>query len=266
MAIIFSVITQKGGVGKTTTVNALSSILTKKGCKVLTVDMDPQGNLSFSVGADVDNLPTIYEVLKGDCDVHKAIQKSNITDIIPSNVLLSGLELEFTGENREYLLYGELSKVAQNYDYIFIDSPPGLGFFTVNALTACDFVIIPMLPDIFSLQGLTLVYETIDYVKHTINPHIDIAGVLINRYVKRSKLHKEVYGTARMVCQRLSIPVFETVIRNSCALSEAQSLQMNISEYSKRSAGAKDFQNLVEEMKKIGILQIPSEKKEGSDL
>ena len=245
--------------GKTTTVNALSAILTQQGQKVLSVDMDPQGNLSFSVNADTDNLPTIYEVLKGECDVKDAIQKSPITDIIPANILLSGVELEFTGENREYLLYAELSKIADLYDYIFIDSPPGLGIFTVNALTACDFVIIPMLPDIFSLQGLTLVYETIDYVKHTINPNIEIAGVLINRYVKRSKLHKEVYGTAQMICQKLRIPLFNTVIRNSTALAEAQSLQMNITAYAKRSTGAKDFMSLVAELESNGIVKHPYE-------
>ena len=256
-ATIISVITQKGGVGKTTTVNALSAILTQKGAKVLAVDMDPQGNLSFSVGADTDNSPTIYDVLKGESDINETIQSKKITDIIPANVLLSGIELEFTGENREYLLYAELSKVSENYDYIIIDSPPGLGFFTVNSLTASDFVIIPMLADIFSLQGLTLVHETIDYIKHTINPHIEIAGVLINRYEKKSKLHKEVYGTANMICKRLRIPLFDTVIRNSISLAEAQSLQMNITDYAKRSAGVKDFLSLVAELEANGFVKLP---------
>ena len=182
-----------------------------------------------------------------------------MTDIIPSNILLSSVELEYTGKNREYLLYAALTQVSSFYDYILIDSPPGLGIFTVNALTACDFVIIPMMPDIFSLQGLTLVYETIDYVKHTINPNIEIAGVLINRYVKRSKLHKEVYGTAQMICQKLRIPLFNTVIRNSTALAEAQSLQMNITAYAKRSTGAKDFMSLVAERESNGIVKHPYE-------
>ena len=257
MAKIISVITQKGGVGKTTTVNALSATLTQKDYRVLAIDMDPQGNLSFSTGANTESEPTIYEVIKGEVTPISAIQRMQMTDIIPSNILLSSIELEYTGENREYLLYSVLTQVADFYDYIIIDSPPGLGILTVNALTACDFAIIPMMPDIFSLQGLTLVYETIEYVRQTINPRMEVAGVLINRYVKRSKLHKEVYGTAQMISQKLRIPLFDTVIRNSCSLAEAQSLQMDITEYAKRSTGARDFKSLVDELEKIGIVKHP---------
>lgn len=217
--------------------------------------MDPQGNLSFSTGADSDGAPTIYDVIKGDCNATDAIQRMGMTDIIPSNILLSGIELEYTGKNREYLLYSVLKEVSNFYDFIIIDSPPGLGILTVNALTACDYVIIPMMPDIFSLQGLTLIYETIDYVRKTINPNMKIAGVLINRYVKRSKLHKEVFGTAQMICEKLGIPIFATVIRNSCALAEAQSLQMDITDYAKRSTGAKDFAALAQELEVRGIAQ-----------
>lgn len=257
LAKVISVITQKGGVGKTTIVNALSATLSQRDYRVLVIDMDPQGNLSFSTGANTDNEPTIYDVIKGEISPVSAIQRMPMTDIIPSNILLSGIELEYTGENREYLLYTILSQISDFYDYILIDSPPGLGILTVNALTACDFVIIPMMPDIFSLQGLTLVYETIEYVRTTINPKIKVAGVLINRYVKRSKLHHEVFGTAQMISQKLRIPIFNTVIRNSCSLSEAQSLQMDITEYARRSTGAKDFQLLVTELEQIGIVKHP---------
>lgn len=256
---IISVITQKGGVGKTTTVNALAATFTRCNYRVLAIDLDPQGNLSFSTGAESENSPTIYEVVRGDVKLTDAIQRMSMTDIVPSNILLSGIELEYTGKNREYLLYSALKEVSGFYDFILIDSPPGLGILTVNALTACDYVIIPMMPDIFSLQGLTLVYETIEYVKKSVNPKIEIAGVLINRYVKRSKLHKEVYGTAQMICQKLSIPLFETVIRNSCSLAEAQSLQMDITDYAKRSTGAKDFKNLVLELERSGIARHPYE-------
>ena len=257
MGKIVSVITQKGGVGKTTTVNALCATLSRNDYRVLAIDMDPQGNLSFSTGADTDSKPTIYELIKGDVTVKEAIQRMSMTDIVPSNILLSGIELEYTGKNREFLLYTALKEAQPFYDYIIVDSPPGLGILTVNALTACDYVIIPMMPDIFSLQGLTLVYETIDYVKHTINPGIEIAGVLINRYVKRSKLHKEVYGTAKMICQKLHIPLLETVIRNSTALAEAQALQMDITEYARRSTGTKDFASLVTELERYGMVKHP---------
>lgn len=256
-AKIVSVITQKGGVGKTTTVNALSATLSHNGYRVLCIDMDPQGNLSFSTGANNSSMPTIYEVIKGEANAIDAIQRMSMTDIIPSNILLSGIELEYTGKNREYLLYSVLRQLTKFYDFIIIDSPPGLGILTVNALTACDYVIIPMMPDIFSLQGLTLVYETIEYVKKSVNPNIQIAGVLINRYTKRSKLNKEVYGTAQMICQRLNIHLFETVIRNSCALAEAQSLQMDVTVYAKRSTGTKDFSALLKELEKYGIAKRP---------
>lgn len=254
---IISVITQKGGVGKTTVVNALSATLTHNKYRVLSIDMDPQGNLSFSVGADCENSSTIYEVLKGEATQTSAIQRMETTDIIPANILLSSIELEFTGKNREYLLYEAIAPLNDFYDFILIDSPPGLGILTVNALTACDYVIIPMMPDVFSLQGLTLVYDTIEYIQNKINPRIEVAGVLVNRFMKRSKLHKEVYGTAQMICEKLNIKLFDTVIRNSWSLSEAQSLQMDITSYAAKSTGAKDFSAFLRELEKMDIAKHP---------
>ncbi|MFT3951811.1 MAG: ParA family protein [Oscillospiraceae bacterium] len=251
MSLVISVVTQKGGVGKTTTVNALSSSLNKRGARVLSVDMDPQSNLSFSTGADFDTQPTVYDVMRKKIETQDAIQRRCMTDIIPSNILLSGIELEFTGKNREFLLKNSLAGVSRFYDYILIDSPPGLGILTVNALAACDYVIIPMTPDIFSLQGLQLVYETIAHIRQSINPDIKIAGILVNKYNKRSKLHCEVCATANMISQSLDIPIFGTYIRNSYSLAEAQSLQRDIHEYARKSAGAKDFCALAEEISKI---------------
>ena len=135
MSRIYAIITQKGGVGKTTTVNALASSFSKRGFRVLAVDMDPQGNLSFSTGADSGS-PTIFDAITGSVRVQRCIQKKSMTDIIPSNILLTGAELEFTGQNREFILKNVLQVIENDYDYIFIDSPPGLGFLTVNALSA----------------------------------------------------------------------------------------------------------------------------------
>lgn len=253
MGIVISVVTQKGGVGKTTTVNALSSAFNKRGKRVLAIDMDPQSNLSFSTGADVETSPTIYDIIRGHVKTQDAIQRRPMADVIPANILLSGIELEYTGKNREFILSDIIAEIVNFYDYILIDSPPGLGILTVNALTACDYAVIPMMPDVFSLQGLTLVYETIEHIKSTVNPRIDVAGILVNRYTKRSKLHKEVYGTAQMISASLRIPLFKTVIRNSYALSEAQSLQHDIMTYAKRSSGAKDFLSLADEMMEMGI-------------
>lgn len=254
MGLIISVVTQKGGVGKTTICNSLSATLNARGARVLCIDMDPQGNLSFSTGAETEESYTIYEALKGSVsDLTDIIQRRAMCDIIPSNILLSAIELEFTGENREFLLKNILRAVVNFYDYIIIDSPPGLGILTVNALAACDYVIIPMTPDIFSLQGLALVYDTIVHIQASVNPDIKVAGVLINRYISRSRLHQEVKGTAQMISQSLNIPLFDTVIRNSYSLSEAQSLQKDITQYAPRSAGVKDFSKFATELADMGI-------------
>lgn len=248
MSKIISVITQKGGVGKTTTINALAAILNKQRQRVLVIDMDPQGNLSFSTGAEFETSPTIYQVIRGDIRAKNAIQRRPMTDIIPANILLSGIDLEFPGKNREFLLKTALKQIDMLYDYILIDSPPSLNVLTVNALAACQSVILPMLPDIFSLQGLALIYETIIHVQKTCNPDLNIAGILINRYSRRSHLHHEAYGTAELISAKLEIPLFKTVIRNCVALSEAQSLQADITEYAQRSTGVKDYRSLVAEL------------------
>ncbi len=138
--------------------------------------------------------------------------------------------------------------VAEQYDYIIIDSPPGLGILTVNALTASDCVIVPMLSDIFSLQGLTQLYETVGQVKKACNSRLFIAGILLTRFNSRTKLGREVYGTVELVTRDLGIPLLNTYIRNCINLSEAQSLQCNIVEYAPRCAGVKDYMALVDEL------------------
>ena len=253
MARIISVITQKGGVGKTTTVNALAAALNKCGRRVLCIDMDPQANLSFSLRAETEDVYTIYDAMTNQTDALDCIQRCTTTDIIPADILLNALEMEYTGENREYLLKDALESVKNLYDYIIIDSPPSLGILTVNVLSASKYVILPMLPDIFSLQGITKVIETIQYVKRSCNPRLEIAGILINKYNKHQKLHKETYGTAQLLAQKINVPVFKTVIRNSKSISEAQSLQCDIIDYQTRSKGAKDYQALTSELMERGI-------------
>ncbi|MBQ8434857.1 MAG: ParA family protein [Oscillospiraceae bacterium] len=248
MSVIFAIITQKGGVGKTTTVNALAASFKKLGKRVLCVDMDPQGNLSFSMGAETENSLTVFDAICGTSRVQSCIQETEITDILPSNILLTGAELEFTGKNREYILKNVLGVVEDDYDIILIDSPTGLGFLTVNALSACNYVIIPMLPDIFSLQGLVQVYETIEFIKKGTNPDLEIMGIVINKYNKFTKLHREALGTAAMVSENFQIPIFGTCVRNSERLSEAQSLQLDIYEYCPRCAGVKDYFKIANEI------------------
>ncbi len=255
MAVTFAIITQKGGVGKTTTVNALAASFKKLNKKVLCVDMDPQGNLSFSAGAETDDALTVFDAISGSARVNTCIQETEIMDILPSNILLTGAELEFTGNNREFILKNVLGVVEDDYDIILIDSPPGLGFLTINALSACNYVLIPMLPDIFSLQGLVQVYETIEFVKKATNPKLQIMGIIINKFNKHSKLHREAMGTAKMISENLKIPLFNTCVRCSEKLSEAHSLQLDIFDYCQRCPGAKDYFKIANEiLSKLNLL------------
>ena len=190
MAKVISISNQKGGVGKTTTTGAIAAGYKIKGYKVLCIDLDPQSNLSFSSGAETEDCPTIYEVLKEEAKASFSIQKMHSFDIISSNILLSGLELEFTHTGREYLLKEALSTVKDKYDFIFIDTPPALGILTVNAFTASDYIIIPMNADIFSLKGIVQLSETIERVKRYCNPNLKVEGIVLTKFNKRTILSK----------------------------------------------------------------------------
>ncbi|MGD9559935.1 MAG: ParA family protein [Oscillospiraceae bacterium] len=248
MGCIIAVSNQKGGVGKTTTTGALTAALAKRGKSVLAVDMDPQGNLSFSMSAESEGAPTSYEVLKGEVTARAAIQSTAIADIIPANILLSGAELEFTGLGREFLLRNALRSVRDEYDYVLIDTPPALSVLTVNAFTAADRLIIPMLSDIFSLQGITQLYETVSHVRTYCNPTLEFAGILLTRFAPRTTLANEVKGTAEMISSELEIPLFHTCIRSSVAVTEAQALQRNIISYAPRNIASKDYMALADEI------------------
>lgn len=244
---------QKGGVGKTTSVYALATIFKARGYRVLAVDMDPQGNLSFSMGANPDGGATIYDVLKGELKPRYAVQKLTLVDLIPANILLSSIELEFTGAEREFLLKRALEPLKAEYDYIFIDSPPALGILTVNAFAAADYVLVPMLSDIFSLQGITQLDETIRRVKMYCNAEIQMLGIFLTKHNPRTRFSREVRGTVEMVAADLEIPFLDVYIRESVALREAQSLQRSILEYAPSSNAARDYENLAEELLVRGL-------------
>ncbi len=253
MAATIVLSNQKGGVGKTTSAYALASLLKARGFRVLAVDMDPQGNLSFSLGAETEGSATIYDVLKGELKPRYAVQKTPVVDLIPANILLSSIELEFTGAKREFLLKAALDSLKPYYDYILIDSPPALGILTVNAFTAADYVLVPMLSDIFSLQGITQLDETIRRVKSYCNPDLEVLGVFLTKHNSRTRFSREVKGTLDMVAQDLEMPVLDTFIRESVALREAQSLQQSVLEYAPGCNAAKDYESLVEELFQRGL-------------
>jgi len=253
MGKVISISNQKGGVGKTTTTGAIASGFKLKGFKVLCVDLDSQSNLSFSAGAETDDCPTIYEVLKSEVKTSFSIQRTESFDIIASNILLSGIELEFTQTGREFLLKEALSSVKDKYDYIFIDTPPALSILTVNAFTASDGIIIPMLSDIFSLQGIAQLSDTVKRVRSYCNPDLKIEGILLTKFNKRTILSKEIKGTAELIAKELGTILYKTTIRSSVAVMEAQTSQQNIHEYSPRNGATEDYKNFINELIERGI-------------
>lgn len=253
MAKIISFANQKGGVGKTTTTCAIAAGLKEKGNRVLCIDLDPQSNLTFSVGAQAEDCASIYNVLKGEIKPLFAVQKTNLFDIISSNILLSGVELEFTQTGREFLLKEAISSLAPKYDYILIDTPPALSILTVNAFTASDSIIIPMNADIFSLQGLAQLSETVEKVKTYCNHKLKIEGIVLTKFNSRTLLSKEVLGTAELIANELKTQVFKTTIRMSVAIMEAQTNQINMFEYAPKNNAVLDYKSLVEELIEKGI-------------
>jgi chromosome partitioning protein len=248
MAIILTVTNQKGGVGKTTTASAVISGLTAKGYKTLAIDLDPQGNLGFCLAAEIDNSPTVYELMKGTIDADSVIQHRNGIDVIPSNILLSGAELEFSSLGRERLLKKGIQSVKDRYDYIVIDTPPALNILTVNAYTATDKLIIPMIPEILSLLGISQLRETIELVKDLYNPKIEVLGILLNKYDGRRLLTKDVEEMAQILAKELCTKVFETKIRASVTVAEAPAHGISVFQHSPKSNPSRDYLQFVEEL------------------
>lgn len=248
MAKIIAVTNQKGGVGKTTTCSALCGGLSQSGKKVLAIDLDPQGNLSFSLGIESDDNYTIYDVLKGNCDLSDAVQHGEICDVVPSNILLSGLELEMTGVGREYVLREQLSDAAEEYDYIILDTPPALSVLTINAYTASDELIIPMMCEILSLQGIAQLKQTIFAVQRYYNKSLFVRGILLNRYNPRLTLTKEVEDLAEMIAKQLDTVIFKTHISPAVGIAEAPAHGESIMTYAPKSKAAREFNALIDEL------------------
>lgn len=253
MAKVISVTNQKGGVGKTTTSWALCCGLDKKGYKVLAIDMDPQANLSFSLGGDIDDGPSVYELMRGDVNPRYTIQRTACVDLVASSILLSGMELEYTDQGREFLLKTAIRPLLSRYDYIIIDTPPALSVLTVNAFAASDYVVIPMLADIFSLQGIAQLSETIQRLKQACNPSLVVGGILLCRYDPRTVLGRRILETAEMVAGQVGTRLYNAKVRSSISIQEAQTNQVNLFEYAPRSPGIKDYMAFVNELLKEGV-------------
>ncbi len=244
MPNIITITNQKGGVGKTTTAAALLSALSNRGASVLGVDLDPQGSLGFSLGLDIEHCTTVYDVFREVVDVNDAIHKTSSCDLLPSNILLSAAEQEFTKPGREFLLKTSLLKIKKNYDYIIIDTPPALNILTVNAYVATNSIIIPMAPEILSLLGVSQIKDTIESVKNYYNSELTILGILLNRYDNRLNLNREVHELVEQISNQLNTKVFPVKIRSSVAVAEAPAHGSSVIDYAPYSNPSLDFEKL----------------------
>lgn len=245
---IIAITNQKGGVGKTTTAAALLTALHQRGARVLGVDLDPQGSLGFSLGLDIEHCATIYDVFRGEAEPSAVISHTEVCDLLPSNILLSGAELEFNRPGREFLLKNALSRVEDDYDYIIVDTPPALNLLTVNAYVAADSLIIPMAPEVLSLLGVSQIKETIESVRSYYNPRLEVLGILLNRFSARFNLNREVLELAGQIAAQLGTQVFETKIRGSVAVAEAPAHGLSVLDYAPSCKPSQDFQALCDEV------------------
>lgn len=251
MGKVISVANQKGGVGKTTTTINLSTLIAKKGKKVLMIDADPQGNASSGVGIDRDDIElSIYDVLIDEIEFNNVVKKTNIKnlEICPSNINLAGAEVELVSVmSREHRLKEKLDKIKDNYDFIIIDCPPSLGLITLNAFTASDSVLIPVQCEYYALEGLGQLLNTINLVKKHLNKNLEIEGALLTMYDVRTNLSNQV---VKEVKNYFNDKVYKNVIPRNVKLSEAPSYGMPISVYDPRSKGAKSYEKFVKEFLK----------------
>ena len=248
MARIITITNQKGGIGKTTTCCALVSGLHALGNRVLGVDLDPQGNLGFSLGIDIENGLTVYDLLKGEIAAEEAVRRTAYGDVLPSNILLSSAELEFNRSGREFILQNALEPIQDNYDFIIIDTPPALNILTVNAYVASDALIIPMTPEVLSLLGISQLKDTIEVVRKFFNQRLRILGVLLTKYNRHLNLVKEVEELTAAIAGQLETSIFDIKIRNNIAAAEAPAHGQSVLTYAPKSNAANDFNKLIREI------------------
>ena len=247
MAKIISIINQKGGVGKTTTAVNLSALMADMGQRVLIIDLDPQGNTTSGLGMAVED-KSVYEVLMGRVQMKELIEKTDFKNlsIAGSDIRLADAELQLVGvDKREFRLKTALAAVQKDFDFVIIDCPPSLSLLTVNALTASDSVIIPIQCEYYALEGVASLVQTIQRVKKTLNPRLDIEGVLLTMLDGRTNLGLQVVDEVK---KHFKKQVYAAVIPRTVRLGEAPSHGEPIHIYDKRSTGTTAYVALAQEV------------------
>jgi chromosome partitioning protein len=249
MAKIISIINQKGGVGKTTTSVSIASALSKKKCKVLLVDLDAQRNATTSLGV-IEPEINVYSVLKGESNLDFINVSENLF-LLPATLDLAAFELEMASEpGKEYLLKEALERVSGHLDFIIIDCSPNLGLLTVNALTASDYYICPVLPHHLSISGFSSMIEVVDKVQRRLNPNLDLAGIVMTQFNKHKVLHRD---TAEVIKSHFGNKLFLSTIPENIALAEAPSSGKSIFDYAPQSTGAIEYMKLTEEILDLNL-------------
>ena len=249
--MIVAVANQKGGVGKTTTAQALAAGLAERKYRVLGIDLDPQGNFSTACGAENYNVPTVYEVMKRGADVREAIQHmKGGYDVVPANIMLAGAEQELSQTGKEHRLKEAVSVVAGEYDFIVIDTPPSLGVLTVNAFTCATDILIPTTAGIFATAGISQLNETVSSVQKYCNPGVKIRGILFTRFNPRANISRQIKELTEQLSEYISAPIYQTYIRAGVVVEEAQANKADIFNYAGKSTVAEDYRTFIEEFLK----------------
>ncbi|MCB0661184.1 MAG: ParA family protein [Saprospiraceae bacterium] len=244
MATVISLLNHKGGVGKTTSTINIGAGMVELGKRVMLIDLDPQANLTVSLGIPRQKY-SIYESLRGESELVPYQVKDGF-DVVISTLDLSGAEMELINEaGREFILRELLAPVMEEYDYIIIDCPPSLGLLTLNALTSSQYVLIPLQTEFLALQGVAKIKQVIDKVRFRLNKSLQIGGVIATMYDNRKILNRDVVETIK---KYFGDKVFETMIRDNVALAEAPAQRKDIFEYNKNSSGAEDYLALCKEL------------------
>ncbi len=249
MGRIIAIANQKGGVGKTTTAINLSACLAETGKKVLTIDLDPQGNTTSGLGIEKEELEnTVYELMIGQCTIRESTRKTKVDNLflIPSDINLAGAEIELLDINeKEYILKNEVDYIRDDFEFVVIDCPPSLNMLTINAMTTADTILVPIQCEYYALEGLSQLVHTINLVQNRLNPNLQMEGVVFTMYDARTNLSLQVVENVK---GNLDTKIYKTIIPRNIRLAEAPSYGLPINLYDGKSAGAESYRLLAKEV------------------